>query len=216
MKKIVLTLLIFVLPVAFAFSQKDQKAKEVLDKSSQKYSDAGGISAYFTLNIKDVKNKVTESFDGNILMKNEKFYLSTPDADTWFDGKTQWVYLKGPEEVNVSEPSGRDLQMINPAAIFTIYKTGSNYKYTGEKNDIKNRPVYEVELIPENKKADITKIILQVNKSDYIPVMFRIIYKNNLENIVYINKYQINQTFQDNTFVFDKKKYPKAEIIDLR
>ncbi len=216
MKKIIYIVLLITVTAMSGFSQKDGKAKELLDKASDKYKEAGGISAGFSLNVKNPQTKAGESFEGTILMKGEKFYLSTPDADTWFNGKTQWVYLKDAQEVNISEPSGRDIQMMNPAAIFTLYKVNSNYKYLGEKKDVKGRSVYEVELIPTNQNEEISKIVLQINKMDYFPVMFRITNKNKMESTVYISKYQLGQTYADAIFSFDKKKYPKAEIIDLR
>jgi outer membrane lipoprotein-sorting protein len=37
-----------------------------------------------------------------------------------------------------------------------------------------------------------------------------------MENIIHILKYQENATVTASTFVFDKKKYPRVEIIDLR
>lgn len=197
-------------------AQKDTKAKELLDKSAIVYKSANGISASFTLNIKNVKEKVTESFDGNIIMKDDKFYITTPDVETWFNGKTQWVYLKGNDEVNVSEPSPEELQMINPSTIFHMYQKGFNYKYIGEKKDIKGKAVYEIELIPQNKKAELSKIIVQIGKTSNLPTSISLINKNQINNIIYINQYQTNMNYPDNIFVFDKKKYPKAEIIDLR
>ncbi len=198
------------------FAQKDAKAKEILDLSSQKYAEANPLSASFTLNVKDEKAKATYSFDGSIQMKGNKFYLSTPETDSWFDGKTQWVYLKDSEEVNITEPSKEEVQMVNPSVIFDIYKKGCDYKYNGEKKDIKQRNVYEVTLTPSNKKNDMQKIAVQINKEDYIPVTFTIFYKNNLQNIIYINSYKTKQTLPDSNFIFDKKKYPDAEIVDLR
>ena len=197
-------------------AQKDTKAKQVLDTAYEKHTAMKGIRAYFTLNIKDVKAKLTESFDGNIIMQANQFYLSIPDADTWFDGTTQWVWLKGPDEVNITEPSNKEASMVNPSVLFSIYKEGSHYKYKGEKNDIKNRPVHEIEIIPAKKTGDIIKIIVQINKADYMPVTFHVFYKGDMENIVYINKYSTGSTYPDSTFVFNTKEHPETEIIDLR
>ena len=216
MKKILFIIAVISALSIQAFAQKDAKAKEILDLASQKYAEAGALTVSFTMDVNDVKAKTTYSFDGTIQMKGSKFYFSTPDKDSWFDGKTQWVYDKDSEEVNISEPSEEEVQMINPSVIFDLYKKGSNYKYTGEKKDIKQRNVYEIELTPNNKKGEIQKIILQVNKEDYMPVTFTIFYKKNLQNIIYINSYKTKQTLPDANFVFDKKKYPDVEIIDLR
>jgi len=216
MKKVLFIIAVISACSMQVFAQKDAKAKEILDLSSQKYAEAGAISASFTMNIRDEKAKTTYVFDGRIQMKGNKFFFSTPDIDSWFDGKTQWVYQTDSEEVNITEPSEEEVQMINPSFIFEMFRKGSNYKFIGEKKDIKQRNVYEIELTPSNKKGEIQKITVQINKEDYMPVMFTIFYKNNLQNIIYINSYKTKQTLPDSNFVFDKNKFPDVEIIDLR
>ncbi|MDR1610395.1 MAG: hypothetical protein LBS08_02670, partial [Candidatus Symbiothrix sp.] len=140
MKKIVI---IVILCTGFftAMAQKDTKARELLDKSSVALSSAGDIYAYFTMNVKDEINKNGQGFDGAIQMKGNKFKIDTPDRDIYFDGKTQWVYQKSYDEVNVSEPTGEEIQALNPKSIFAIYKKNCNYKYVGSKTDIKMRKV---------------------------------------------------------------------------
>jgi outer membrane lipoprotein-sorting protein len=206
-------LLTAALPV---FAQKDAKAKEWLDKSSGAFSKTGALLVDFTMNVKDVSNKVSESFDGNIELKGAKFHLNVPEMETWFDGKTQWVLQKGWDEVNITEPAALEVQALNPAVIFSIYKKGCNYKYLGEKTDIKGKKAQEIELIPQEKKSEWSKIVIQISSNDFMPVKIHILYKNKMENIIYINKYKKNLNLEDSVFVFDKKKYPNVEIIDLR
>ena len=50
--------------------------------------------------------KVSESLDGTVDIKGDKFVLKTPDMITWFDGTTQWSFVERNEEVNVSTPTG--------------------------------------------------------------------------------------------------------------
>lgn len=216
MKKILLIIILLLPFTSLTFAQKDAKAKDILDKSSLAFSNGGNISAYFTMNIQDPANKRSESFDGNIDIKAEKLHIETPDNEIWFNGKTQWVLQKEWEEVNISEPSKQEVQTLNPALIFALYKNGGKYKYLGEKTDIKMRKVHEIELISQEKKGDIARIILQISATDFMPVMFHIYFANKIENTVYINKYQTKLNLSDSLFVFDAKKYPDAEIIDLR
>ena len=213
-KKIVIAAVLcvgFLMPVA---AQKDAKAKELLDKSSAALAQAGDISAYFTLHVKDEINRTNQAFDGTIQMKGNKFQIDTPDRNIYFDGKTQWIYQKSYEEVNITQPAGEEIQALNPKSIFAVYKKNCNYKYMGTKTDIKMRKVQEVSIFPQ--KGEIAQITVQVNNADYFPVSFHIFYKNKIENIIYINKYQTKQNFSDSQFVFDGKQYPDAEVIDLR
>ena len=220
MKKYLFILLFFGISLG-AFAQAaqftpDVEAKNILDKTAQALQRNTGIQATFTLTIDNRQTDQKQSFDGTLWLKGNKFKLAIDGIETYYDGKTQWVYLKDSEEVNITEPSEEEVQMINPAVIFELYKKGGNYRFVGEKKDIKQRNVYEIELLSPDKKSDIQKIIAQINKSDYMPVMFRIFYKNNLQNIIYINSYKTNQTLPDSNFIFDKKKFPDVEIIDLR
>jgi outer membrane lipoprotein-sorting protein len=198
------------------FAQKDAKAKEYLDKSEEAFAKAGALSAYFTMNIKDTPNKVTESFDGTIELKEAKFHLDTPDMEIWFDGKTQWILQKKWEEVSISEPNEQEVQSIHPAFIFSVYKKGCSYKYTGEKKDANGRKVREVELTPQAKENDLTKVVVQMDTGDFMPTKIHIFYKNKIENIIHIHKYQKKLNLPDNVFVFDPKNYPNVEVIDLR
>jgi outer membrane lipoprotein-sorting protein len=195
-------------------AQKDAKAKDLLDKSAATLAQSGDISACFTLNIKDKMNKTNHAFDGTILMKGNKFKIDTPDQNIYFDGKTQWIYQKSYEEVNITQPAGGEMQALNPKSIFAICKKIGNYKYVGTKTDIKMRKVQEISIFPQ--KGDISQITVQINNTDYFPVSFHIFYKNKIENRIYINKYKTKQNFSDSRFVFDSKQYPDAEIIDLR
>ena len=208
-------LLVMALSPIILCSGKDDKAKEILDKASVTFAQAGGIKASFTFNIKDVKAKVTESFDGTIQMKGDRFCMDTPDYELWFNGKTQWIYMKGVDEVNISEPSKEELQMLNPSVLFNIYKNGFKYKYLSEKTDIKGKQVYEIELTPL-KKNDMVKMIIQIGKISSLPHTITIVNKNNIDNIIHINKYETGNSYADSMFSFDKKKYPNVEIIDLR
>ena len=192
-----------------------QNARAILDKAADTYNRAGGVTATFTLDTKDLKAKQTYSFDGKVLMKGDKFKIETPDGITWFDGKTQWVYLKDSQEVNISTPTGEELQAISPSAMFNIYKSGYNLTYKGEKT-VKGKTVQEVEMTPQKKNSDITRIVVQIDKRTNIFSSITISYKSDLQNVLAINTLQTATNLPDATFIFNKKDYPKVEVIDLR
>ena len=199
-----------------AVAQKDAKAKELLDKSSAAFNQSGGLSVSFTFYINDEAHKIKQSFEGQMLVKGAKFFLETPEQTVYFDGKTQWVYIKSIEEVSILEPQPQDIQTLNPISVFEWYKTGYNYKYKGEKTDIQKRKVQEISLFPVNKKDEIQQVDVQIYSGDQMPVFFRIIFKNKAEYRIHVDKYQTRLNLSDSQFVFDTKKYPQAEINDLR
>lgn len=198
-----------------AVSLSAQNAKAILDKASEAFLKSGGVTANFTLNTKEKGSNQIFSQDGTAHMKGDKFKIEIPDAITWFDGKTQWIYMKDVEEVNISNPTGAELQAISPSILFSIYKVGYDLKYNGE-NSINGKTVLEVELNAQNKKNELKKVLVYVNKSDNTFAKIVLYDSNNMENTLIINSYKTNSLLTDKFFVFDKKDFPDAEIVDLR
>ena len=199
----------------FSLSVSAQNARAILDKASETYNNAGGVTATFTLDSKDTKAKSTYSYDGKAYMKGNKFKIEIPDAITWFDGTTQWVYIKDTEEVNVSTPTGEELQAISPSVLFNIYKKGFNLNYKGEKH-ISGKLLQEIDLIPQKKGSEFTKITVLVNKASSTFWRITLTDKVGIENILTIKNYQTGTSIQDSIFQFNAKDYPRVEIIDLR
>ena len=149
-------------------TSRAQNAASILDKAADAYEKSNGISASFALNTRSDVQKVSESFEGTINMKGDKFTLVTPDMVTWFDGTTQWSYVERNDEVNVSTPSGEELQFTNPALLLRAYKKGFTPKYIGESTASNGKSAYDIELTPK-KKGDILKVELQIEKFSNFP-----------------------------------------------
>ena len=201
MKRTYLLVLILFLSVSLS-AQKDKQAREILDKTVNALQQAGGIRATFR-----------GTGNGTLLLKGNRFYLNSGGIQSWFDGTTQWSYLESSEEVNVSNPTPEELQTINPYALLSIYKNGYNYKYAGTKSR-NGKQGFEVILTPENKQ-DITSITLFVSQT-YQPLYIKVEQSNKSANEIIVTSYQTNQPLDNATFKFDKKKFPNAEVIDLR
>lgn len=199
----------------FVFSLNAQNAKDILDKANLAYNKAGGISASFTINTEDIKGKTVYSQDGKAYLKGNKFKIDVPDGITWFDGKTQWVYTKGSDEVNVSNPTGEELAGVSPSVLLSLYKTGFKLNYKGEKKE-KSKIVYVVEMIPVGNKSEFSKMIVTIDKVSNIFTSVKTVGKNGVDNHLIINKIQTGVDLADNVFIFNKKEYPEVDVIDLR
>ena len=109
---------------SFAYGQS---AKEVLDKTAATVSNKGGAQANFTISGKSM------NASGTIAIKGKKFHATTAQATIWFDGKTQWTYMKNNDEVNISNPTESQLAAINPYSgkkIQEMYLTIGQKSYT--------------------------------------------------------------------------------------
>lgn len=205
---------VFTVLVLFTSSLFAQNARSILDRAAEAYNNAGSVAVTFTLDTKDDKSQTTYSYEGNAYMKGDKFKIELPDGITWFDGSTQWVYVKDTEEVNVSNPTGEELQAISPSAIFGIYKKGFDLAYKGEKR-VDGRTVQEIELTPQ-KKSEFSKIIVQIDKNSNIFSRIILIDRVGVENTLSIKSYKPDQNIADSMFMFSKSEYPDVEVIDLR
>lgn len=199
----------------FTVKASAQNATTILDKAATTYENANGIEANFTLHTySDVQN-TGESMEGMIRMKGDKFTLTTPDALIWFDGTTQWVYVKRNEEVNVSNPSGEELQFTNPTLLLRNYKKDYKAAYKGESTATNGKAAYDIELTPK-KKGDIEKVNMQIEKYASLPASITITTTKGIQTAIYINKLSVGQNQPDASFRFNEADYPDADIVDLR
>ena len=180
-----------------------ESAKRILDKAAASVSNPGGVQAHFQMISKQFGNT-----NGEIAIKGKKFHATTPDATIWFDGKTQWTYMKGNDEVNISNPTEAQLQAINPYNFINIYKKG--YKLSSKK--VENS--YEVHLIPTDKSRKIQEMYIIVDSSSYRPTHVKMKQKDKWSTIIISQL--TTASLSDNLFQFNSKDFPKAEIIDLR
>ena len=178
-----------------------QSAKKVLDKTASVVANKNGAKASFSIKGTDM------NANGTIAVKGRKFQATTPQATIWFDGKTQWTYMKKNEEVNVSNPSQSELSSINPYNFIYLYKQG--YTYTMEKKNGQ----FIVHLKASNKK-NIQEMYITVNSKTYIPSQIRLKQSKGWTNID-VSNFKTS-SLSDGMFHFNSKDFPLAEIIDLR
>lgn len=180
-----------------------QTAQNVLDKIAATISNKSGISANFK-----ITNGQQMNFSGTISVKGKKFYATTAQADIWFDGKTQWTYMKSNKEVNISTPNESQLQAINPYNFINIYKNGFTYTMKTSGSN------YEIHLTATNNKRNIQEMYIYANKNTYVPSQIKM-RQGTKWNTITISNFK-KAALNDNLFRFSHNKYPEAEIIDLR
>lgn len=177
-------------------------AKKVLDKAVAKLNIKGGTTASFSI----TGNKIGTQ-KGSISIKGNKFHASTASAIVWYNGKTQWTYVKKNEEVNVSTPSAAQQSSMNPYTFVNLYKKG----YSMQLN--KTASGNQVHLKAQNQKASIKEAYILVDGNNNI----KEVKMRQASGWVTISISNIQQkSLSDATFTFNAKDYPKAEVIDLR
>ena len=193
----------FIMMLLICIGAQAESAKSILDKAAATVSNPGGVQANFQM-----ISKQFGSTSGTISIKGHKFHASTPQAIVWFDGKTQWTYMKNNDEVNVSNPTEAELQSINPYNFINIYKKG--FKLSSKKvNDS-----YEVHLKSTDKNRKIQEMYIIVDQQSYRPTHVKML-QNGKWSVLLISGLK-STSLSDGMFQFNAKDFPQAEIIDLR
>lgn len=184
-------------------AQNASKAKQILDKTASLLSRKGGTTASFTISSANIGN-----VSGSISVKGNKFCARTPKATTWFNGKTQWTYVRSSNEVNVSNPTVAQQAQMNPYKFITLYKTGYDLSMTSVGNS------YQVRMKAKSLSKSVQEMIVSINKSDNLPTQVKMKQAGKWTTITIRNLKNVQ--LSDSHFVFNSKDFPKAEIIDLR
>jgi len=199
---------------AVAQKAKDPKAEEILKKVSAKYKSAKSISAGFSILTLDQKNKKTDSQKGSIIVQGNKYRLTLQGQEVICDGKSAWTFIKETNEVQINEVDNSE-EGLSPTNIFTIYERGFSSKYKGD-TKIGNKNVQQIELVPDDANKSYFKILINIDKTEKMITSAKIFNKNGTHLTYSIDKLEMDKTYPESTFTFDKTKYPGAEIIDLR
>lgn len=192
----------------------DKKAALILDAMSKKYKAYKTFQAKFTYTLENKAENIKETQSGTISTSGHNFRIEFAGQEIYCDNKTIWTYNKEVNEVSVNDYNPKDAD-INPAEIFTLYQKGFLYRYVDEKNE-NGRMVQNIELTPKDKKKSYFKIRLTIDKVAS-QIIRSVIYDKNGNIYTYqVNKQSPNPKLDASFFLFDKKKYPGVQVIDLR
>ena len=212
-----IVLLISALLAAFNTYSQDENAEKLLKTLAEKHNTYDNITADFTFYYKNLQTESENKWNGSIIMKGEKYKLELRNSTIYYNGKTLWNHLHGPNEVNISEPvQNEDSDIINhPHQIFDIYKKDFKYKYLGKETS-KGQEVYVVDLYPEELDKDYSRIRLYLTLDNIRIHSAKIFAKDGSRYQIEIENMKTNQPVDDSAFAFNKEDHPDAEVIDMR
>jgi outer membrane lipoprotein-sorting protein len=213
----ILLLVVFSTSTAIALqAQKpaDKSADKLLNLISTRYKNFKTIKADFIYSIESKAENISEKQKGSIYVKGNKFRLDIADQVIMCDNKTVWTYSKEVNEVQINnyDPKKAPIRLDD---IFTMYDKGFLSKILDTKKEGKNDIVL-VELTPKDKKKNFFKIKLTIDKTNQTIIKSQVFDKSGTIHTYLVTNQFPNIKLEDKFFVFDVKKYPKCEVIDLR
>ena len=215
-KRILLGILIIPLHISAQTPEKnDPVAQTILDKLSKATKSYNSIKATFTYTLENKKENNSESQDGGLLLKGNKYKLEIAGQEIICNGSTLWTYIKDAEEVQINEPEYEE-GSISPANIFTVYESGFKFRFHSEE-EYEGRTCQIVNLYPidANEKPYHT-IRLFIDKAKNQLASIKIMGKEGDNYYYTINSFATDLELTDADFEFDPSKHPNVEVVDLR
>lgn len=212
---IIAALLVSLVVNAQTDEERVTMAREMLDKMATKNKSYQTIRAKFTLTVDNKQADKQTDFEGSMDVKGDKYVLDLMNQVTYFDGKDIYVWQKEVNEVNISTSDETEETMMSPMKLFGAYEEGYKMVYIGDVT-IEGVACNEVDLYPEDRTSNISRIRLTLNKKTNMIKCLMQQGKDGTSYYVKIDSIQSNVPMTDTHFVFDAKANPKVEIIDLR
>ncbi len=193
----------------------DPDAKKILDGVSAKFKTFKGVQANFSLKIENAAGKVLGNKTGTVYMKGNKYRVLITGQDIFCDGNNISTYDKSANEVTITkiDPTANTL---TPQKIFTnFYDKDFLYKLNKE-IVLDGKKVQELELTPIDKSKPFFKVLVYVDKASQTISSTKIFEKTGNKYTYAVSKMNTTAPVSDAQFIFDAKKFPGIEVVDLR
>ena len=189
----------------------DPEAKKILDAVSAKFKTFKSVQAKFGLKIENSSNKVLGNKAGKVYMKGTKYRVSITGQEIFCDGSNVWTLDKAAKEVTINklDPSNNT---ITPQKLFTnFYDKDFLYKLNGV-----SKGVQEIELTPIDKSKPFYKVLVYVNQATKTIKSTKVFESAGNRYTYAVSGMNTSGAVADAMFLFDPKKYPGVEVVDLR
>jgi outer membrane lipoprotein carrier protein len=198
-----------------SLGKSDPDAKTILDNVSAKFKTYKTVTANFTLTVLNGAGKAQGTKTGVVNMKGSKYRVTISGQEIYSDGSNIWTYDKSANEVQLTKFDA-STNAITPQKMFTnfydkdfLYKLNSETKQGG-------KTIQQVELTPVDKTKAFFKVLVDIDKNSKNIISTTVYEKNGNRYIYKVNSLKTNADLPESLFVFDAKKYPNVEVVDLR
>ena len=197
-----------------ANTSSDPNAVALLKKTSAKYKAYSSIETSFTIKVDLPDNPNDQNIQGKLTIKGSKFYLSTPEMNSYCDGKTIWNHLPNDNQIQISQYTKSE-QGFDPQDIFTIWDKEFTTRIK-ESGTFNSKAATILELFPIKKNESYFKLEVYIEKSTNNLLGLKMFEKNGTKTTYSLTLLGVNRIKDDSVFTLNVKNFPKAEIIDLR
>jgi outer membrane lipoprotein carrier protein len=194
----------------------DPAATKLLDKLSKKYEAYKSVDIDFQLAV-EVPGEKSQNQKGKISQAKEAYRLTLPDQTIISDGKTNWIYLKKSNEVQISDTQSGDKDaMLTPRQLLQRYKTGDFIYAVTDKVTEGGVVLTQIEFKPVDKGSEYSKIRLSLNDKTGLMTNIKAFAKDGSRYTFTITKHNTAAKHDAAYYTYDKSQFPNARIEDLR
>lgn len=179
---------------------KAQSADHLMQRALAKINAAGCTTAQFK--VTSGKRPVA----GKLVVQGKAYTLNADRLNIWFDGTTQWVYNPSDNEITVTKPTVNEQLESNPFMLVSEYKTRYKLSKSGDRT---------VVLTPRKGGIGISSARITFG-ADGMPSRLTAVYDNGTSFSAEITRISFGPRQPETVFELNPKKYPRAEVIDLR
>jgi len=198
-----------------AQTTNDPEAKKILDGVSTKFKTFKTVKASFTYKVENSAGKALSTKTGSVSLKGTKYKVNIVGQEIFCDGTNVWTYDKAANEVTITKLDNNN-NALTPQKLFTnFYDKDFLYKLNGEKKQ-GTKTIQEIEMTPTDKSKPFSKVFVYVDKSGKTLSSTKVLEKAGNRYSYTVNTLTPNGVIDDKQFVFDAKKYPGVEVVDLR
>ena len=195
--------------------KSDPDAKKILDEVSAKFKTYKSVQAKFSLKIENSTGKTVGTKAGSLAMKGVKYHISVTGQEIFCDGANVSTYDKSANEVTITKLDPT-VNTLTPQKIFTdFYDKDFLYKLNGE-STVGTKTLQEIELTPTDKTKPFFKVLVYIDKATKTISSTKVFEKTGDKYTYSISSVNTKAVISDDQFTFDAKKYPGAEVVDLR
>jgi len=185
----------------------------IIEKTAQKYHTLSAFSIDFKMSMENNKKKI-QSYEGVLLVKKDKYFLTIEDQLIANDGIVMWNYQKSINEVSIFDAEDDDFAIFHPAKMLHNWNKEYDAKFIREEESLKKMMII-VDLKPK-KRSSFYKIRLFIDKNTSYIQQIKM-YDWDETTITYtVTKFTPNATIADAKFIFNKNDYPDVQINDMR
>lgn len=200
----------FFMSALMAQPASDAQAKAIADKAVAQLQRTL-VKIAFTTTYTDARTGAKNVSNGECAVSGKRSYVKYGGLETFFDGKTQWIFMPENNEVSVSEPTLAEQREANPLLMVRDYAQTHRVGFDEDKAD----DCHLLCLYPTvAKRVDYFRIKLAVDKKTYRIRRIEFCQRNADRIVLTVRSWQ--PLPKDFRFAFDAAKHPHVEVNDLR